>query len=72
MNKILLRLKIVKNGEVIEVLFDKRLCFKENFKLMEYPFSNIMIYDPVKQIFLKTDIPLKEFNIEYFLSLYIF
>lgn len=73
MYKVLLRFNFVKNNRVIEVYFDNRLSFRENFRLLSYivdisDIENIKIYDENKHMFLKTDVPIKNFNINYFMN----
>jgi len=76
MYQIVLRFKIIRNNHILEVTFDERLSFKENFKLLETianeDLKKIIVYDPNKKLFLNTDIPLKEFNFSYFMSFYLF
>ena len=76
MNKIYLRFNLLKNKEIIEVIFDKRLSFKENFKLLSeiYPFNlkdDNYIYDLNNGIALAKDIPLSSFNFPSFINLYL-
>ena len=77
MNKIILRFFIVKNKKVLEVIFDTRLNFNENFNLLKdvYDIGEISekyIVDINKNVALKKDVPLGEFNFQSFITLYIY
>ena len=77
MNKIILRFFIVKNKKVFEVVFDTRLNFNENFRLLKniYDIGEIgekYIVDINKNIALKKDVPIGEFNFQSFITLYIY
>ena len=77
MNKIILRFFIVKNKKVFEVIFDTRLNFNENFRLLKdiYDIGEIgekYIVDINKNIALKKDTPIGEFNFQSFITLYIY
>ncbi len=77
MNKILLRFNIINNNEIFEVIFDTRLSFNDNFKLLGeiYHFKlkdDNYIFDLVKDIPLRKDVPLKSFNLPNFMTLSIF
>lgn len=67
MNKVLLNFKIVKINCYLEVVFDSRLSFLENFKeligLYEYEIDldSLSIYDPYKKVMLDLDKPLDNF-----------
>lgn len=76
MNKIILRFIIVKKNKTFEVIFDQRLTFIENFMLLkslyDLDIDHYYIFDVKKQIALKKDVPLREFNFKNFKTLYIF
>lgn len=76
MHEILIRFRFIATDENIECAFDERLSFRENFDLLKeisnVDCDDILIYDPVKKIFLNEDLPLKEFNICSFILLYVF
>lgn len=77
MYKVLLRFSFARNNKVIEVYFDERLSFKDNFKLLnnliEIPnINNLKIYDKNKHMFLRTDISIKEFNINSFMNFVVY
>lgn len=67
MNKILLRFRIVSNNQIVEVYLDDRLSFKDNFKMLNLN-ENYHIYDSNKKIFIREDLPIKEFHITRFIS----
>lgn len=76
MHKIYVSFKIVKNGNYLDVVFDKRLSFKENFtELMSlYEFDididDLKIYDPHKRMMLDSSKPLNDYYLtsyRYFL-----
>ncbi|MDO4500450.1 MAG: hypothetical protein Q4B60_04170 [Erysipelotrichaceae bacterium] len=73
MNKIILRLHILSLNKVYEVIFDTRLSFRENLKilneLVDLKNRDYYIFDPEKKIALKRDIPLKDFNFRAFKNL---
>lgn len=68
MNKILLRFYIVKSSELIEVIFDSRLSFIENFELLKtiktlsFKQENY-IYDLEKHVALNKEAPLSSFKL---------
>lgn len=77
MNKVILRFCLMNNKKVIEVIFDARLSFIENFNLLKdiLPISlndGSYIIDPYRTIALRKDIALKEFNFKNFMTLYIY
>ena len=77
MNKVALRFKIVKDEKVIEVLFDKRLTFSENFKLFNEIYDlgdieNICVYDRTYDKALRKDVKIELFNFSNFTYLYIY
>ena len=77
MNKIILRFCLIKNKKVFEVIFDTRLDFNENFKLLKeiYDIGEISekyIVDMNKNIALRKDIPIGDFNFQSFITLYIY
>ena len=77
MDKIILRFNVIKSGQVFEVIFDKRLSFIENFKLLKEINSfelekDMYIYDLDRIQALKKDIPLNEFNFQSNMTLYLF
>lgn len=77
MNKVALRFKIVKENKVIEVLFDKRLSFSENFKLLNEIYDlgdteSICIYDQNYKKALRKDVKIELFNFPNFTNLYIY
>ena len=76
MHEILIRFRFIARDMTIECVLDERLSFKENFSLLQQisdiDCRKIVIYDPEKKIFLKEDLPIKEFNIGRFILLYVF
>ena len=75
MYEVLFRLKFIKSNRVIECVFDERLSFKDNFRLLKELTKindDFEIYDPDKKIFLKKEIPIREFGISRFMLLYVF
>ena len=64
MYDVYIRFKYVKYDKSFEVVFDSRLSFKQNLYLLKniYKVDNFIVFDPVKMIFLKTDVPLSSFN----------
>ena len=72
----MIRFKIIKTGKIIELILDSRLSFKDNLELLseiaDEDFNNVLIYDPIKKIFLDTDVELSRFNISYFMTLHLF
>ena len=77
MNKIILRINVIKSGQVFEVIFDKRLSFIDNFKLLKELNSfelekDMYIYDLDRVQVLRKDVPLSEFNIQSNITLYLF
>lgn len=76
MNKLILVLYVMKTRKQIEVIFDDRLSFVENFYLLDELYNlndlkNIYILDD-NNIFLKKDIPIKEYEFKQFEKVYIF
>lgn len=75
-HEIKIRFRIVKNRHVIEVLFDERLSFHENFRILNEicneNLADVRVYDPMKRIFLDRDVPLSTFSFQYFVSFYLF
>ena len=76
MNDVMIRLKNIKNSQIMELVFDKRLSFRANIKLLnlirEEKIESFLIYDNKKRIFLDLDIPLERFNINGFMMFDIF
>lgn len=77
MNKIYLRLIFVKDNRVIETIFDKRLSFKDNLRLLkalipEIDIENFHIFDKNINIFLDINEPIKSFNINNLTTLSVF
>ena len=76
MNDVMIRLKNIKNSQIMELVFDKRLSFRENIKLLnlirEEKIESFLIYDSKKRIFLDLDAPLERFNINGFMMFDIF
>lgn len=77
MNNVILRLQFMFNKDVIEVIFDTRLSFLDNFKLLNDIYklnktADLYIFDPFRLIALRKDVPLKEFNFKNFMTLYIY
>ena len=77
MNKIILRFNVIKSGEVLEVVFDQRLNFKENFDLLkalcDYTLEDdSYIVDPDKHVALRKDVELSSFSFPNFITLYLF
>lgn len=76
MHDLLVRFKLIKNNYVFEVILDCRLSFIDNFKLLQniikLDLKDAKVYDPNKRLFLDRNIPICEFNIQYFIYLYIF
>lgn len=77
MNKIILRFYVVCKKEVFETIFDLRLSFLENIKLLKEVYSldkdkDMYIVDPYKMIALKKNIPISKFNFKNFMTLYIY
>ena len=75
MYEVLFRLKFIKSNRVIECVFDERLSFNDNFRLLKELTKindDFEIYDPDKKIFLKKEIPIREFGISRFMLLYVF
>lgn len=67
MNKILIRLFIVKEGRVLEAYFDSRLSFKDNLYLLGYK-EEPLVYDFHKGIFLNNSVPLSLFRMNRFMA----
>lgn len=77
MNSIILRFKLIRNNEVFEVIFDKRLSFIANFKLLKdiYDVGDIedkFIYDESKNMALRKDVSLSNYNFYNFITLSIY
>jgi len=77
MNRIYLKLYFVKSNKTIEVIFDSRFSFINNFRLLKslLPDLNIdefYIYDKDEAIFLDKTLPIKEFKIHNLSSLCVF
>lgn len=66
-NKILVRLRIMKSNEILEVYLDSRLSFKENFSLLGFS-EEYWVYEPRKGLFLNRTVPIAEFNIDGFMA----
>lgn len=76
MNKIVMRLNILKENKQIEVIFDERLSFIDNLILLKeiYHLTNIEdihIWDNDNRMFLKRDVPLTDFHFPQFIRLYL-
>lgn len=67
MNKILVRLYIVKESKAIEAYFDSRLSFTDNLHLLGYN-KEPLIYDFHKGLFLKNDVPISAFRLNRFMA----
>lgn len=76
MNSIVIRLYILDKHEYIDVKFDKRLSFLDNFKMLEelYPINidKYHIYDDNNKGFYPLDKPIKYFDLAYYTSLLLF
>lgn len=75
MNRVILRFYVVKDKDVFEIIFDTRLSFEENFKLLKdiyRDFTNFIVFDPDRRMALKKTIPLAHFNFINFMTLYLF
>ena len=76
MFKIPVRLMFVKNNRIVEVKMDKRLSFEDNFKMLNklwnYSDEKFYVFDPIRKIFLRRDIPLLQFEIETFRMFHLF
>lgn len=77
MHKIILRFYLVKDKSVFETIFDTRLSFFDNFRLLKEIYSinfndDSYIIDPYRTIALRKDIILSEFNFKNFMTLYIY
>ena len=76
MNDVMIRLKNIKNSQIMEFVFDRRLSFKDNIRVLniirEDKIDAFLIYDPIKRIFLDLDVPLERFNINGFMMFDIF
>lgn len=70
------RLMFVKNNKIVEVKMDKRLSFEDNFKMLnklwKYKDEKFYVFDPIRKIFLRRDIPLLQFEIETFRMFHLF
>ena len=76
MAEVFLRLTDVISQETVEVSFDSRLSFRDNFLLLKQmigkDYSSAEVYDPDKKIFLDRNIPLSEFEFAGFVRLHLF
>ena len=76
MFKVPIRFVLVKSSEILEVKLDIRLSFEDNFKiikkLIKTNYDNIYVFDPIRKIFLRRDLPLFNFEIETFRMFYLF
>jgi len=77
MNKIYLKLIFIKNNKIVEVVFDKRLSFKDNFRLLKaimpcVDTEGFYIFDKNINVFLDTNEPIKNFNIDNLTTLRVF
>ena len=76
MFKVPIRFVLVKSSEILEVKLDIRLSFEDNFKiikkLIKTKYDNIYVFDPIRKIFLRRDLPLFNFEIETFRMFYLF
>lgn len=76
MNSVILRFKIVKSNEVLEVIFDTRLSFINNFRLFKsivnLDIEDKYIFDESRNIALRKDVPLSNFNFYNFITLSIY
>lgn len=75
-HEILLRLIVMRNRRVIEAYLDQRLSFRDNFYYLQQltgeDLSKAIVYDPNKKLFLDETVPLKEYQIGYFMLLELF
>lgn len=72
MHKVLLRFRLMKNNRIIEVFFDSRLSFKENFEYLNNIYGidkDFYVFDDNKKLFLDIDIPINDFNFNSFMTL---
>ena len=71
-----MRLKMVRNGRIIEVWLDERLSFNDNFAMLkdmtEEDLDDVRVYDPPKKIFLDRNVPLADYGFRGFMILHIF
>lgn len=76
MYKIMIRLRMIKDNTVIETIFDSRLSFLDNMKLLnrisDYQIDDFAIYDPNKKLFLDRNSPVALFNINSFMMFDVF
>lgn len=76
MYDVLIRFKFIKNDYIFEAVLDSRLSFKDNFKLLQniidINIKNVKVYDPKNGVFLNRDIPIKQFDINYFVYFYLY
>ena len=76
MHKVMIRFRIVKNGDIIETALDERLSFNDNFVMLreisDVELNRFEIYDPHKKIFLDRNIPLHSFGFNSFVLLHVF
>ena len=61
---------------MIEAYLDQRLSFRDNFYYLQQltgeDLSKAIVYDPNKKLFLDETVPLKEYQIGYFMLLELF
>lgn len=76
MYDVLIRFKLIKNDYIFEAILDSRLSFKDNFKLLEnivdIDIKNVWVFDPKNEVFLNRNIPIAQYNINYFMILYLY
>lgn len=76
MNRVIVRLYIVKKGLEYNVIFDSSFSFSENLKVLssiiDYDFSDCLIYDYKLNIFINKDIPIFNYNMPSSRVLYIY
>lgn len=67
MNRVIIRLYIVKTHKEYNVIFDSSFSFNENLKVLsgiiDYDFSNCHVYDNKLNMFINKDIALFNYNI---------
>lgn len=72
----LIRFKVIKDNRVFDAYLDERLSFLENFKMLvhieDYDLDGFIVYDPKKKLFLDTKIPIEEFNICSYMTMFLF
>lgn len=76
MNEKLIRFKVIKDDRVFDAFLDDRLSFLDNFKMLvhisDYDLDGLMVYDPIKKLFLNNQVPIEEFNINDYKMMYLF